>query len=386
MAYRTLPAFLELIQRSRREGRGVQMRGILLTLPNGELPGGRWERELRGRFGSRILPTVIPHDEEASKATDAGRILSHELRESPAAVAYHTLAASLGLASEEVAVLEGAGSPLLAAAAALEAAGTPVGRHVVSAVATAAPPVRRQESTAAEADIVLPPATVVDTVEETVPAAPAIPAPARRRGPRPTPAKPVPRERPEPILSESEIPDLDELLARQELPRPASRPSRPAVPTRPTAAPPGSGASPVRRTQPAPEVVLPLPPVIPMSGGQPWIVWVGLACVVGVGLRFVPLPDFMLPVIVGVAVADAVVLVLRLVSPTSETDEPPAAPPTPPQPPSKRLVVPSQPVEAKKPASRPVSTKEPGARVSSPARRPASDSQPPRSGERRRSS
>src|SRR5262249_25829530 len=75
MAYRTLPAFLELVQRSRRDGHGIQMRGILLTLPDGELPGGRWERELRGRFGTRILPTVIPYDEEATKATETGRIL-----------------------------------------------------------------------------------------------------------------------------------------------------------------------------------------------------------------------------------------------------------------------------------------------------------------------
>jgi hypothetical protein len=113
----------------------------------------------------------------------------------------------------------------------------------------------------------------------------------------------------------------------------------------------------------------------------------------GVGLRFLPIPDFMLPVAVGVAVAAAVVLVLKLVSPSSPAEEPPAAPVAPPQPPSKRLVVPSQPLEAKKPASRPGVKKDPSGRLSSLSRRPASDSfpgqgarepEPPRSGERRR--
>jgi len=40
--------------------------------------------------------------------------------------------------------------------------------------------------------------------------------------------------------------------------------------------------------------------------------WMGLAVVIGVGLRFVKLPDFMLPVVVGLAVTAAVVLTLRL--------------------------------------------------------------------------
>src|SRR5262245_3876976 len=48
MAYRTLPAFLELVQRS-RSANPIPLRGILLTLPDGEQQGGRWEREMRGR-------------------------------------------------------------------------------------------------------------------------------------------------------------------------------------------------------------------------------------------------------------------------------------------------------------------------------------------------
>src|SRR5262245_59721488 len=54
-ASRTLPAFLELVQRARGQGPSLTLRGILLTLPGGENSGGRWERELRGHFGSRIL-------------------------------------------------------------------------------------------------------------------------------------------------------------------------------------------------------------------------------------------------------------------------------------------------------------------------------------------
>jgi chromosome partitioning protein len=44
LAARTLPAFLELAQRSRVKGAESNMRGILLTLPEGENIGGRWER------------------------------------------------------------------------------------------------------------------------------------------------------------------------------------------------------------------------------------------------------------------------------------------------------------------------------------------------------
>lgn len=106
MAYRTLPAFLELVQRSSPDGRALPMRGILLTLPEGENPGCHWERELRGRFGTRVLPEVIPHDESIPAALRSGQISSHAHPDSPAGQQYHQLAAKLGLATESHPSLE----------------------------------------------------------------------------------------------------------------------------------------------------------------------------------------------------------------------------------------------------------------------------------------
>ena len=100
MAYRTLPAFLELVQRRQNAARPINLRGILLTLPEPDAEGERWERELRGRFGGRILPTVIPYDEEIRKALEAGRIVLQAAPESPAAQQYVQLAGLLGLNTE----------------------------------------------------------------------------------------------------------------------------------------------------------------------------------------------------------------------------------------------------------------------------------------------
>jgi chromosome partitioning protein len=100
MAYRTLPALLELVQRSSRDGLAPPMRGILLTLPQGEQPGCRWERELRGRFGARALAEVIPYDEHIREALQVGQIGCHLYADSPAAQQYHRLVETLGLSNE----------------------------------------------------------------------------------------------------------------------------------------------------------------------------------------------------------------------------------------------------------------------------------------------
>ena len=76
------------------------MRGILLTLPEGEQANGRWERELRGRFGTRILTNVIPHDEAVTQAVLFGSIVSHCSKDMPAAPAYHALVETLELARD----------------------------------------------------------------------------------------------------------------------------------------------------------------------------------------------------------------------------------------------------------------------------------------------
>lgn len=101
LAYRTLPAFLELVQRSSRNGCALPMRGILITLPAGEEPGCRLERELRGRFGSRVLPEVIPHDDRIGEALRTGGISSQLYPDSPAARQYQQLAVKLDLADGE---------------------------------------------------------------------------------------------------------------------------------------------------------------------------------------------------------------------------------------------------------------------------------------------
>ncbi len=358
MAHRTLPAFLELVQRSRREGRGVQMRGILLTLPDGESPGGRWERELRGRFGARVLPQVIPFDDGVREALQAGRILSHARPDAPAALQYLALAGALALAGDATEAAEGDETPLQVAAAALEAAGRPVGRPAPALVAAAAAPAVPGEPPArvpAAADIALPPATTADssgdTVHEPLPPAP----PGRRRPGRPTPPRPVPRPRTAPSVADSDnIPDLDELLARQTPPRPAARSLRPVRPSglRP--------AVPPARPKSVPQVRS--PKQAPEPAGQAWVVWVGMAAMAGVGLRFVHLPDFMLPVAVGVGVAVAVALALRLLSsaPEAPAGDRPAEPPRP-----SGVVKPSP--------SRAVPRKDPVDRLSSLTRRPPSN-------------
>lgn len=99
-AHRTMPAFLELVHRSSPEGHPVPMCGILLTLPEGEEPGCRLERELRGRFGTRVLPEVIPHDESIVADLSAGHIGSHLHPDAPASRQYHQLVSKLGLAAE----------------------------------------------------------------------------------------------------------------------------------------------------------------------------------------------------------------------------------------------------------------------------------------------
>jgi chromosome partitioning protein len=98
MAHRTFPAFLELVQRSSRDGHAPPMRGILLTLPKDEQSGCRLKRELRGRFGTRVLSEVIPHDERIGEALRSGSIGCQLFPDSPAAQQYHQLVAKLDLA------------------------------------------------------------------------------------------------------------------------------------------------------------------------------------------------------------------------------------------------------------------------------------------------
>src|SRR5207248_8539960 len=121
LAHRTMPAFLELVQRSAQGQRAATLRGIVLTLPESEAPGGRWERELRGRFGKNVLPPVVPYDEEVGKAVLFGHVVAHASPEAPASLAYQELAGELHLAKGASGAHRPADTLLSMAAAAVRA-------------------------------------------------------------------------------------------------------------------------------------------------------------------------------------------------------------------------------------------------------------------------
>jgi chromosome partitioning protein len=264
LAARTLPAFLELVQRS--SGDKIRMRGILLTLPEGEEMGGRWEREMRGRFGTRILGTVIPHDEAVSQAVLFGQIITQSNKESPAAAAYHHLVESLELAGDARETIErtSAASALLLASAALKT--------------TARRPAR------------------------VVPAAKSAPAPAK---PEPVPVNP--REKPVAPVGVNSA-SLNGVHSEPVAPIPtvpAIVQERPCT----SAARAAHEQAPTPRKAPAQPAGKPAP-----NGGFPagvGLLWIGLAMVVGVALRFLHLPEHLMPFIVGIGVAVLVVVVLR---------------------------------------------------------------------------
>jgi hypothetical protein len=56
------------------------------------------------------------------------------------------------------------------------------------------------------------------------------------------------------------------------------------------------------------------------------LLWVGLAMVVGVSLRFLEIPDYAIPVLVGLGVGAAVVLVLRQLQTTAAGEQQTARP------------------------------------------------------------
>jgi chromosome partitioning protein len=267
MAYRTLPAFLELVQRNKNAERPIHLRGILLTLPEPDSQGDRWEVELRGRFGTRILPTVIPYDEEIRKALELGRIVVETAPESPAAHQYIHLAEVLGLSTETKAADLSGEAPLLQIAPSMQAAGLLKRRPIPVAAA-----VETSEPIAVE---LVP---VADLPQPPAPAPAALPAPSGAHKP--------------PSRSKS---------------LPAAPPSQPPWHT------PGNGVSadraPVEK-KPASKRIRQKKP------SQPWV-YIGIgvlgAMVIGVGMRFVPLmPDFMMPLVIGTLVSAGVILVLKL--------------------------------------------------------------------------
>lgn len=269
MAYRTLPAFLELVQRSNRAGHTIQMRGILLTLPEGEQPGCRWERELRGRFGARVLPEVIPHDETIGKALRTGQISSHLHPDSPAARQYRQLVGKLGLAEEArpAAAAEQVTQALREAAASVR----PVAATTDATVPAAAPPGEPESHADEEVDLF---------------------ASAPERELVTPPAPPVSRPR------------------RVERPPSSVPPLAPSTRLKPAAAmPPTAESVPVA----APVLMAPAaaPPATAATLSQLWPLWILLGAVLGGGLRFLPQSSSLLPLLVGLGVAAVVVIFLR---------------------------------------------------------------------------
>ncbi len=259
-AHITLPALLELVQRVRGQ-HPVKTHGVLLTLPNGEPEGGRWERELRGRLGGRILEQTIPFDDEVNQASHQRRIAAEASPDSPAVARYQGLAKALKLAADPLPLKKAPGAaPFIAAAAAA--------RQALSALEpSAAGPSNGLEAPGEikfPTELGLPSFTDQSTI-----ASPSLTLPA---------FKPPPG-----ALARLEAKPMGPQMGARVLPE--QQPSRhsPALP--------------------------------------PWMLGVCVAVVGGVGLRFVQLPDFVLPIAVGVAVATAVVLAIRLAATAPETNQ-----------------------------------------------------------------
>jgi chromosome partitioning protein len=296
MAYRTLPAFLELVQRLRQAARDLPMRGILLTLPEGEIPGGRWERELRGRFGGRILPQVIPYDEEVARAMELGQVAVHANPNASAVQQYRQLAQHLGLASElRVTVAARVTAALLEAASVLQTAAVG-GRESAVATAVLAPPGEPESPPAFS-----PPAA--ETIEDRPSALP--PTVGERVAPR------EPRRRWPSGLRPALPPAPPSAALSRRSAAPLVPPQEPPVP----APPPAAARKPLRDSAPL------------------WPLWLVIAVFVGVGLRFVLAPANLIPILVGVVVT--VVVVLLLWFGLNGQEQPRRAPLPPSKPPSK---------------------------------------------------
>ena len=212
---------------------------------------------------------MIPFDDAVAAALDQGRIVAEASPDSAAAVQYHRLAEALKLADDALPLKKAAGPAALVAAAAslLE----PVGASVRGSAFGGSP------------------GAVLDVSEETADVEPP----------------------PDLDLPEPDLPTFSGLarITPPSLTLPAFRPPPAAVgklETKPT----GPEEQPVSRSSPKK----------PASGGMArlWLLGVGAAVAVGIGLRFIRLSDAMMPIAVGVAVTAAVILAMRVILTTSE--------------------------------------------------------------------
>jgi chromosome partitioning protein len=306
LAYRTLPAFLELVQRSLKPTHHLQMRGIILTLPEGEPSGGRWERELRGRFGNRIFTQVVPHDEEVAKAALFGHVLLQASPEAPAAAQYLGLAVALGLTEGRKPGQVFTDSPLAAAAATVPLVGAGAGRPFATATVSFHEMDTSPEFQADIPDNILPPTEAPATAV----------APPADAAPPPEPVHRTPSRRVPAVKAPTPVPAPAPLTAEKVAARYAPARGR---------------------------------------GSNAWLGWIAAGAVLGIGVRFLHLPPFMLPIIVGLGVAAGVIVLVRFLN--AAADDRPAGPPAKSGP-------------TRKPGSRPELRRDSNARLSSLTRRP----------------
>ena len=95
LSYRTLPGFLHDLRKLDNVGLAPELRGLVLTLPPGEELGGRWEKGLRNRFGSRMFPAAVPYDSVVGYALLQGLPVTVSEPESLPAQQYRKIAHDL---------------------------------------------------------------------------------------------------------------------------------------------------------------------------------------------------------------------------------------------------------------------------------------------------
>jgi hypothetical protein len=227
-----------------------------------------------------------------------GHILAHANRHSPASEQYHALVENLGLATMSQAnarARKGEALPLV-----LEALRDGLDSHA-----------KRAES---QAPVVLTPRAPETPTREPAPHFPrsSEPTPIPSRASEKTPESlPLEPQKPEPAKKSNPRQRRPARLASTRPPVTAPPPELPpAIPEPEERLPPPRHAQP--EPEPAFEQPAPVPaPAPPTVAGLPLpqaALWFGVAIFVGVGLRFLHIPQNFLPMLVGLAVGGAVII------------------------------------------------------------------------------
>lgn len=322
LAYRTYPAFSALIQRSCNSSE-MKKGGILLTLAEGDEPGGRWERELRGRLGNQIFPQVIPYEEEIPQA-HLEQILTPT--GNPALVAiYKQLVQILKLTQES------------------SRSSRESNRGTLKTLLLASTMIKEVRTERTERTERTGRSDLIETfaefpqkaVPETVPPDGDTPFPRRRT---PTTSFPAPQESAwKPADNEAqdtfEAPEPFDSPPREPKSKPASRGAL-RIPSQLLPEDSAQAGSPAKtngsQTKEPRETTSSSRTKKANSNEQirpTWgLVWVGLAILFGVSLRFIPVPNWVLPLLVGVGVAAVVVVVMLFLYSSPAVSQPSSDP------------------------------------------------------------